>query len=422
MPIPKCRNPKELNDYRPIALTSIIAKCFERIIRELILADLEDKLDPFQFAYQTNKSTEDAIISLVHLVLNHINVNPKDHYSKILFVDYSSAFNTIVPSTLVSKMSSLGIRSSLVKWIDSFLYSRGQHVRIATNVSHSLSENVQSYHIETFFSQNLFISTGCPQGCVNSPLLFMIYTNDLLSNINDSFLIKFADDTALVYNMKMSENNSQNKYLNEIHKLTEWCDQNKLLLNAKKTKEMVVKFSCGNPNLDSLVINGQTVERVDEFKYLGIQVDNRFSFSSHVDIKVTDARRKITLLRRARTFNISKKVLKNFCDSVVLGSLTYAICCYAGNLSVRDKSKINRLIKLCSKISSCNILSFDELYSKTVLKKTRKIIDNNVLPVCNFYSKLPSGRLSSVRTFANVFNNSFVPVSIRKFNGSFVRR
>ncbi|KAI3354592.1 hypothetical protein L3Q82_019091 [Scortum barcoo] len=107
------RKPKSsaLNDYLPVALTSTIMKCFERLVKLFITSSIPDSLDPLQFAYRPNRSTEDAIALTLHTALSHLD--QRDTYVRMLFIDYSSAFNTIVPSKLVTKLRDLGLNSAL---------------------------------------------------------------------------------------------------------------------------------------------------------------------------------------------------------------------------------------------------------------------------------------------------------------------
>ena len=97
-----------LNDYRPVALTSTVMKCFERLVKNIICSSLPSSFDPFQFAYRANRSREDAISNLLHTTLTHLEEG-KGNYVRMLFIDFSSAFNTIVPVTLVTKMKALGL-------------------------------------------------------------------------------------------------------------------------------------------------------------------------------------------------------------------------------------------------------------------------------------------------------------------------
>ncbi len=95
----------------------------------------------------------------LHTALSHLE--NKNTYVRMLFVDYSSAFNTIVPATLVAKLQTLGLSRSLCSWILDFLTGRSQVVRMGNNTS-----------------SPLILNTGAPQGCVLSPLLYSLYTHD----------------------------------------------------------------------------------------------------------------------------------------------------------------------------------------------------------------------------------------------------
>ncbi len=124
-----CAHTKEnkitcLNDWRPVALTPIFSKCFEKARQRTLCSVLPASLDPLQFAYRSNRSTDDAIAFTLHTALSHLeNMNT---YVRMLFVDYSSAFNTIVPATLVAKLQTLGLNRSLCSWILDFLTGRSQ--------------------------------------------------------------------------------------------------------------------------------------------------------------------------------------------------------------------------------------------------------------------------------------------------------
>ncbi|KAI3354847.1 hypothetical protein L3Q82_004544 [Scortum barcoo] len=137
-------------------------KCFERLVKSFITSSIPDSLDPLQFAYRPNRSTEDAIALTLHTALSHLD--QRDTYVRMLFIDYSSAFNTIVPSKLVTKLRDLGLNSALCDWILNFLTGRPQAVRMGSTTSSTLTLN-----------------TGAPQGCVLSPLLYSLFTHDCVA-------------------------------------------------------------------------------------------------------------------------------------------------------------------------------------------------------------------------------------------------
>ena len=147
-----------MNDYRPVALTSVVMKCFERLVTDHICSSLQGTLDPLQFAYRSNRSTGDVISQVMHSTLSHLDTIGGG-YVRLLFIDYSSAFNTVVPSRLATKLHDLGLNPSMCAWILDFLTARPQVVRVGGHISHTLIHN-----------------TGVPQGCVLSPLLYSLYT------------------------------------------------------------------------------------------------------------------------------------------------------------------------------------------------------------------------------------------------------
>ncbi len=102
IPVPKNSKPSCLNDYHPVALTSTVMKVFERLLKKHICSSIPATLDPLQFAYRPNRSTDDAISQILHSSLTHID-SKNGNYVRLLFIDYSSAFNTIVPTKLAVK-------------------------------------------------------------------------------------------------------------------------------------------------------------------------------------------------------------------------------------------------------------------------------------------------------------------------------
>ncbi|KAK3515067.1 hypothetical protein QTP70_006005 [Hemibagrus guttatus] len=128
IPLPKKSPPTCLYDYRPVALTPIIMKYFERVVLAHIQSSIPDTLDPLAYAYQPNRSTSDTIAATLHISLSHLE--DKDTYIRALFIDYSSAFNTFLPPKFTHKLFALGPHRTLCDWLLGFLTGRPQSVRI----------------------------------------------------------------------------------------------------------------------------------------------------------------------------------------------------------------------------------------------------------------------------------------------------
>ncbi len=178
IPVPKTSPLSCLNDYRPIALTPIMMKWFERLVMHHIKSSLPNTLDSFQFAYCPNRSTDDANIHHSPPSSYSPLTQQKDSYVRMLFIDWSSAFNTIIPQQLILKLNLLGLNTSLCNWILDFLTARPQSVRVGRNTSSTTT-----------------LSTGAPQGCVLSPLLFTLLTHNCTAKSSSNHIIKLADDT-----------------------------------------------------------------------------------------------------------------------------------------------------------------------------------------------------------------------------------
>ncbi len=100
IPVPKKSSPSCFNDYRPVALTHILMKCFERLVMQHIKSVPPPSLDPFQFAYRSNHSTDDAIATALHPALTHLD--KKDLYVRMLFIDFVGSLVSLSPPSRTS--------------------------------------------------------------------------------------------------------------------------------------------------------------------------------------------------------------------------------------------------------------------------------------------------------------------------------
>ena len=222
-----------------------------------LLRQTQDHLDPMQFAYKRNRGTDDAILSLLHKTYSHLE---KPHsFVRILFVDFSSAFNTIQPHLVARKLTTFDVNPCLILWIIDFLVNRPQFVR-----SHDVVSSVR------------YTSAGAPQGTVLSPVLFTVYTDDCRGS-EECPVVKCSDDTAIT-----DLSNSHKSFTDSVYRFSEWCSDNHLDLNALKTKEMIIDFRRNSAVLPKLSINGTDVDRV-EYKYPGTVFDNKLNFTANTN-------------------------------------------------------------------------------------------------------------------------------------------
>ncbi|KAI3368398.1 hypothetical protein L3Q82_008109 [Scortum barcoo] len=138
---------------------------------------------------------------------------------------------------------------------------------------------------------------------------------------------KFADDTAIVGCIRSGQ---EDEYRELIKDFITWCDSNHLLLNTTKTREMVVDFRRPRPHPEPepVIIKGDCVEVVHTYKYLGVQLDDKLDWTANTDALCRKGQSRLYFLRRLASFNICKKLLQIFYQSVVASALLYAVVCW----------------------------------------------------------------------------------------------
>ncbi len=295
MPVPKKPKITGLNDYRPVALTSVALNSFER----LVLAYLKDTtgplLDPLRFAYRANRSVDDAVNMGLHFILQHLD--RPGTYVRILFMDFSSTFNTIILDTLQNKLTQLSVPTSIYQWINSLLTDRQQLVRLGK-----------------FSSSTHTISTGAPQGCILTPLLFSLYMN----NCTSKDPLCQAPEVCIWHHTDRPHPGQWHVCLQTggFKELAVWCSLN-LELNTLKTVEMIGDFRRKPPALPLLTIMNSTVTKVESFRFLGTTISQDLKWDNHIESIVKKAQQRLYFFHQLRKFNLPQELLKQFYFAII---------------------------------------------------------------------------------------------------------
>lgn len=300
-PLHKAGDYSNPNNYRPIALVSVFSKIFEKLMHKNILSFLQYQkcISSYQHGFLPNKSTTTGVFSALELIHNNMN---EGLHTLCIFVDLSKAFDSINHDILLTKMSAYGIRGRILDWIKSYISNRPQIVEINHNGEKVRSEPTLS-------------NRGVPQGSIIGPLLFTIYINDLPQHLSDSKVIMYADDCTIILGKK-SEEELRASASQVMTNLSEWCSMNRLAINSNKTKFMIFKSKLSNhiSPCSGIIFKNETIEEVQESKFLGLIVDSHLNWQNHIN----------TLCKHLSSSSFLFSKLTTYCNKNTLLSCYYS--------------------------------------------------------------------------------------------------
>lgn len=283
-PIYKKGKMDDYNNYRPITILPVIDKIIEKYISKQIYSfyDLHGLINHTQYGFQPQKSTTELLSAFSDYILS--NLNDKKNVL-VVFIDYSKAFDTLRHDVLLDRLDDCGIRGPLLDWCRDYLANRSYHVKIGDALSRKVS-----------------VAEGTAQGSVMGPLHYITYVNNVNGVVKNCRIYQYADDTCLI---------SAHRHVNTAHKLLQedftrmiqWSHDAGLVLNASKTKLMYISSSQNRDigvqlkliahnheclhkgsNTNNIYCKCPDIEVVDECRYLGLMIDNRFKWTSHIEL------------------------------------------------------------------------------------------------------------------------------------------
>lgn len=321
----KSGNMKECNNYRTIALISHASKVLLIIILNRLRGKVEEELSDCQAGYRTNRGTVDMLFTL-QLLIEKVRNSVDEAF--IVFIDYSKAFDSVKHQHLFEIMTKMGFPRHLVALIAS-LYT-DQKATIRWNGEHS-----DCFGIEK----------GVRQGCILSPHLFSIYTEQLMreADIEDMGIriggrnitdLRYADDTAL-----LADNITSTRRI--LHKVDTAGRKTGLKLNAKKTKVLHIKGRNSQSEEHTKVkVDGTNLETVKQFKYLGSIKTDDGSCTQDIKVRIAMAKQKMVQLNNIWKDRGIPNVLKvNILKCLIWPVATYG--CEAWTLKKDEEKKIN---------------------------------------------------------------------------------
>ena len=200
----------------------------------------------------------------------------------------------------------------------------------------------------------------------------------------------------------------------------DWCDNSHLIINTKKTEEIIFGLAPGFLT-PPVTIHGTDIAQVPSYKYLGVMIDASLSWSYHIDYLCKRIQQRIYSLRRLRSFGASSQILSPFYTSVVQTVMLYCSTAWYDSLSVTNKNKLFSLIKICAKITGRTaevvLPAFKEAHTKSMLRLANSISSDASHVLNGEYQLLPSMRRFRIPPFKkNRLRKSFVYQSVLLLN------
>lgn len=190
----------------------------ERIVRDdVAFLNRSGYNDPTQFGFCAGGSTQAALLRVMDDIRRGIDSRK---FTILVLFDFSKAFDTVDHCTLIRKLAALKFSWPALQWFWSYLTGRRQAVRIRQGISGWRS-----------------VASGVPQGSVLGPLLFNLYTADVVRAIQSCNMVRYADDLQLYFHCDpYSISDGIARFNADINGLCSWASENMLRLNPGKTK------------------------------------------------------------------------------------------------------------------------------------------------------------------------------------------
>lgn len=327
VPIFKKGDKSCVDNYRPIAVLSNFAKVYESVIYSCIYSNIKSQISDYQHGFIRSKSTVTNLVSISQFISCELD---KRGQVDVIYTDFSSAFDTVNHQTLLLKLSAFGCSPSLFTLLHSYLTGRSSYV-----------------YYNGYKSYEFIPLSGVPQGSNLGPLLFVAYINDLLVSLSCPVLA-YADDLKIYLSIKSYSDVLQLQC--NLDLISEWSSHSGVHLN--KNKCCYVSYTRRASIFPSTYwIGDHSLNRLQQFRDLGVIFDSRLTFSPHISNLTMLASRSLGFIIRCSRYFNDAYLLKSLFFSFVMSKLEYASpvwCPYYIHLEICIEKVQRRFLKYMS--------------------------------------------------------------------------
>ena len=418
-PIFKKDDPCLPSNYRPVSLLNSMEKVLEKLIFKHVFNYLKDTnfFTPFQSGFLPGDSTINQVTFLYNQLCKALDEGLE---FRMIFFDISKAFDRVWHKGLIFKLQAAGIGGKLLSWFSDYLSGRSQKVVIPGGSSDFCS-----------------INAGVPQGSILGPLLFLVYINDIVNNI-DSGINLFADDTSL--SMVVNNPNITGAILQkDIDTINDWAVKWLVKFNPSKSESLIVSRKRNKPGHPNLFMSNIEIPSVQNHKHLGIFISNDGKWNFHVKNIIEKAWKRVNVMRRLK-YCLDRSTLQVIYFSFIRPVLEYGDVIW-DNVPQYQKEELDkvqneaaRIVTGCSKLVSLANLQKESGW-ESLLERRRKHklilffkMVNGLVP--NYLSSLVpqydnttaynlrnSNNLRNIYCRTNLYKKSFLPAVINDWNG-----